>query len=146
MNQHVVHVPVYSQSRVFVSNCHTSRKHPVFYDWMAPPATLPAVLIFAATYMVLAVGRLPGFRVDRTGAAIIGATLDVRYAWLTLAMSSTLAGNLTVLGSVANPIVLERGRHKVRISFWEYARVGVPRTILTIALGVFLLAKSPEAH
>jgi Na+/H+ antiporter NhaD/arsenite permease-like protein len=34
-----------------------------------------AVLIFAATYLVLAVGRLPGFRVDRTGAAIIGASL-----------------------------------------------------------------------
>jgi len=33
------------------------------------------LLIFAATYLVLAVGRLPGFRVDRTGAAIIGATL-----------------------------------------------------------------------
>ncbi len=43
---------------------------------MAPPATLPAVLIFTATYLVLVVGRLPGFRVD-TGAAIIGATLVV---------------------------------------------------------------------
>ncbi len=36
---------------------------------------LTAFLIFAATYVVLAIGRLPGFRVDRTGAAIIGATL-----------------------------------------------------------------------
>src|SRR5215471_13188476 len=33
------------------------------------------ILIFAATYLVLAIGRLPGFRVDRTGAAIIGASL-----------------------------------------------------------------------
>jgi Na+/H+ antiporter NhaD/arsenite permease-like protein len=66
---------------------------------------------------------------------------DARHAWLTLAMSSTLAGNLTVLGSVANLIVLERARHKVRISFWEYARVGVPLTVLTVALGVLLLAK-----
>ena len=71
---------------------------------------------------------------------------DARHAWLTLAMSSTLAGNLTVLGSVANLIVLERARHKVRIGFWEYARVGVPLTVLTIALGIFLLAKSPAAH
>src|SRR6266481_6417132 len=51
---------------------------------MAPPATLPAVLIFAATYLVLAVGRLPGFRVDRTGAAIIGATLVVALNILTV--------------------------------------------------------------
>jgi Na+/H+ antiporter NhaD/arsenite permease-like protein len=51
---------------------------------MAPPATLPALLIFAATYLVLAVGRLPGFRVDRTGAAIIGATLVVALNILTV--------------------------------------------------------------
>ena len=36
---------------------------------------LAAILVFAGTYLVLAIGRLPGFRVDRTGAAIIGASL-----------------------------------------------------------------------
>ena len=36
-----------------------------------------AVTIFLLTYVVLAIGRLPGFRVDRTGAAIIGATLMI---------------------------------------------------------------------
>ena len=35
------------------------------------------VLIFAITYLVLAIGRLPGFRMDRTGAAIIGASFMV---------------------------------------------------------------------
>jgi len=60
-------------------------------------------------------------------------------AWLTLAMSSTLAGNLTVLGSVANPIVIERARRQVEISFWEYARAGVPLTLLTILIGVWLM-------
>src|SRR5579863_8413748 len=45
---------------------------------------LPAILIFAATYFVLAIGRLPGFRVDRTGAAIIGASLMVAANVLTL--------------------------------------------------------------
>jgi len=39
-------------------------------------------------------------------------------AWLALAMSSTLAGNLTVLGSVANLIVVENARREgVTISF-----------------------------
>jgi len=61
------------------------------------------------------------------------------HAWLALAMSSTLAGNLTVLGSVANLIVIQRARHKVQITFWEYARVGAPITIVTILIGVLLL-------
>jgi Na+/H+ antiporter NhaD/arsenite permease-like protein len=61
-------------------------------------------------------------------------------AWLALAMSSTFAGNLTVLGSVANLIVVENaGRAGVRISFWEYGKVGVPLTLLTLALGVLWL-------
>jgi Na+/H+ antiporter NhaD/arsenite permease-like protein len=43
--------------------------------------------------------------------------VDPQRAWLVLAMSSTLAGNLTVVGSVANLIVLQQARHKVRIGF-----------------------------
>jgi Na+/H+ antiporter NhaD/arsenite permease-like protein len=58
-------------------------------------------------------------------------------AWLALAMSSTLAGNLTVLGSVANLIVVENARREgVSITFWDYARVGIPVTALTLVLGV----------
>ncbi len=58
-------------------------------------------------------------------------------AWLALAMSSTLAGNLTVLGSVANLIVVENARRAgVEVSFWAYAKVGVPVTLLTLALGI----------
>src|SRR5437762_2610625 len=45
---------------------------------------LAALLIFLGTYLVLAIGRLPGFRVDRTGSAIIGATLMVAFNVLTL--------------------------------------------------------------
>ncbi len=58
-------------------------------------------------------------------------------AWLALAMSSTFAGNLTVLGSVANLIVVENAsREGVTVSFWEYCKVGVPLTILTLGLGI----------
>ncbi|HTP34015.1 MAG TPA: anion transporter [Candidatus Acidoferrales bacterium] len=64
---------------------------------------------------------------------------DPAHGWLTLAMSSTLAGNLTVLGSVANLIVIERARHDVKIGFWEYAKAGVPLTMLTLAAGVWML-------
>lgn len=62
-------------------------------------------------------------------------------AWLALAMSSTLAGNLTVLGSVANLIVVENARHEgIEISFVEYCKVGVPLTLLTLILGVAWLS------
>jgi Na+/H+ antiporter NhaD/arsenite permease-like protein len=54
-------------------------------------------------------------------------------------MSSTLAGNLTILGSVANLIVAQRARAYVRIGFWEYAKVGAPVTVLTLAAGVLML-------
>ncbi len=61
-------------------------------------------------------------------------------AWLALAMSSTLAGNFTILGSVANLIVVQRARQRgIEISFWEYFKIGAPLTIITIVIGVFLL-------
>ncbi len=55
--------------------------------------------------------------------------------WLVLAMASTLAGNLTITGSIANIIVVERARGEVRIGFWEYFRIGLPVTIATIVFG-----------
>ena len=58
-------------------------------------------------------------------------------ARLALAMSSTFAGNLTLLGSVANLIVVENAqREGITVSFWEYCKVGVPLTILTLVLGI----------
>ncbi|HZV07431.1 MAG TPA: anion transporter [Gemmataceae bacterium] len=65
-------------------------------------------------------------------------------AWLALAMSSTFAGNLTVLGSVANLIVVENARREgVSISFWEYCKVGVPLTFVTLLLGIAWLKFVP---
>jgi Na+/H+ antiporter NhaD/arsenite permease-like protein len=61
---------------------------------------------------------------------------DPRLGWLLLAMVSTLAGNLTLVGSVANLIVVEQARGRCRVGFWRYARAGVPVTLVTLALGV----------
>jgi Na+/H+ antiporter NhaD/arsenite permease-like protein len=61
-------------------------------------------------------------------------------AWLVLAMASTLAGNLTITGSVANIIVVESARPDTTISFWEYFRVGLPITVITLAFGWAWLA------
>jgi Na+/H+ antiporter NhaD/arsenite permease-like protein len=91
--------------------------------------------IFAAVLSNL-VSNVPAVMVFKGFVTHLG---NARHAWLTLAMSSTLAGNLTVLGSVANLIVVERARHEVKISFWEYAKAGVPLTVLTLAAGIWLL-------
>ena len=66
---------------------------------------------------------------------LVGHLANPSRTWLTLAMASTLAGNLTVLGSVANLIVIEQARAKVKITFGEHLRVGAPLAILTIAVG-----------
>jgi Na+/H+ antiporter NhaD/arsenite permease-like protein len=56
--------------------------------------------------------------------------------WLIVAMASTLAGNLTLVGSVANLIVAEKARQAgILISFWRYAAIGAPVTLLTLAIG-----------
>ena len=56
-------------------------------------------------------------------------------------MSSTFAGNLTVLGSVANLIVVERARNEGdAVFYWDCLRVGLPDTLLTLLAGVAWLA------
>jgi Na+/H+ antiporter NhaD/arsenite permease-like protein len=73
-------------------------------------------------------------------ARLVPQLPDPTTSWLTLAMSSTLAGNLTLVGSIANLIVLEGARrHGIEIGFWEYCKVGLPVTLLTLAFGVFWL-------
>ena len=74
---------------------------------------------------------------------VVGAMPEAAHetAWLALALSSTFAGNLTVLGSVANLIVVEQARKDgVAISFWDYCRVGVPITLITLVVGAAWLA------
>src|SRR5229473_7119000 len=62
-------------------------------------------------------------------------------AWLTLAMASTLAGNLTITGSVANIIVVERAQKAAAvITFLDYFRIGLPVTLLTLLFGWFWLS------
>ena len=65
-------------------------------------------------------------------------------AWLLLAMASTLAGNLTILGSVANLIVVEQARGAgIPVGFLEYSKVGVPITVLTLLVGWLFLVLLP---
>jgi Na+/H+ antiporter NhaD/arsenite permease-like protein len=70
----------------------------------------------------------------------VDALKDHDTAWLVIAMASTLAGNFTVLGSIANLIVVQRAAVSgVVIGFWDYFRVGAPLTIITLAIGTLWL-------
>jgi len=75
---------------------------------------------------------------------IVPHLIEPDLMWLVLAMASTLGGNLTIPGSVATLIVLETvrqmpGEHET-ISYWEFLRVGIPVTLLTVAVGALVLA------
>jgi len=62
------------------------------------------------------------------------------FIWLVMAMSSTFAGNLTLLGSMANLIVAERAEARgERLGFVDYLKAGVPVTLLTLAWGITIL-------
>jgi Na+/H+ antiporter NhaD/arsenite permease-like protein len=60
---------------------------------------------------------------------------DPSRAWLLLAMASTLAGNLTITGSVANIIVVETAKPDLHIGFRQYLKAGLPVTVGTLLIG-----------
>jgi Na+/H+ antiporter NhaD/arsenite permease-like protein len=83
--------------------------------------------IFSNVPFVLVAGKwIPGFA-------------DPELMWKVMALATTFAGNLTILGSVANIIVVESARGHVEVGFWDYAKFGIPVTILTTAAGMLIL-------
>lgn len=60
--------------------------------------------------------------------------------WTLLAFVTTVAGNLTLVGSVANVIVAEQAKDVHELGFFEYLAVGFPSTVLVLAVGVPILA------
>ncbi|MFO0759145.1 MAG: anion transporter [Byssovorax sp.] len=65
---------------------------------------------------------------------------DTQSAWLTLAMASTLAGNLTLSGSLATVIVVERAKGKSSITFVDFLKVGAPSALLGLVIGAAWLS------
>lgn len=98
---------------------------------------LPA---FCAVAVVLSniVSNVPAVMLFRH---LIPALPDPRSAWLALAAATTLAGNLTLLGSVANLIVAEIARARgVHLGFVGYLRAGAPITLATLAVAIVWLS------
>ncbi|MGA9451169.1 MAG: SLC13 family permease [Verrucomicrobiia bacterium] len=83
--------------------------------------------VFSNVPFVLVAGKwIPGFA-------------NPELMWKVMALATTFAGNLTILGSVANIIVVESARHHIKIGFWDYAKIGIPVTILTTVIAVAIL-------
>jgi Na+/H+ antiporter NhaD/arsenite permease-like protein len=101
-------------------------------------ADVPVLTVVAAVLSNL-VSNVPAVLVL---APFLKGIAEPDRAWLVLAMASTLAGNFTILGSVANLIVVEQARrHAVTIGFWAYFRIGAPLTLATLALGAWWLSR-----
>jgi len=101
-------------------------------------ASLPVLSVVTAVLSNL-VSNVPAVLMLRPFVATLP---DPATAWKAVAMASTLAGNFTILGSVANLIVVEQAaRRGVTIGFWDYFRVGAPLTALTIVLGTLWLMR-----
>ncbi|MGC8585181.1 MAG: SLC13 family permease [Thermoplasmata archaeon] len=71
---------------------------------------------------------------------LIGSFTTGTNYWLDLAMSSTLAGNMTVIGAAANLIVLEIATlNGIEISWKEFLKIGIPLSIVTIIAGTYII-------
>jgi len=91
------------------------------------------VFVTATALLANVVSNVPAVMLLRT---LVPSFPDPHTGWLALAMSSTLAGNLTITGSVANIIVVERARAEgVTVGFGDYFRIGLPVTLATMFVG-----------
>jgi Na+/H+ antiporter NhaD/arsenite permease-like protein len=99
------------------------------------------VLTFTVAGVVLSnvVSNVPAVLLVRP---VMETLADPERQWLMLAMVTTFAGNLTLLGSVCNLIVAESARaHGVELSFNAYLRAGLPVTLVTLLWGVFWITR-----
>jgi Na+/H+ antiporter NhaD/arsenite permease-like protein len=111
------------------------------FAWLRPWADGgPAKLTVVSLVLSNLVSNVPAVMLFRP---VVPTLAEPETAWLTLAMATTLAGNLTLLGSVANLIVAEIARRRgVHLSFIEYLKAGLPIALFTLLLGVLWLSRS----
>ena len=110
------------------------------FEWLQPIGIgTIAGLSVAAALLANLVSNVPAVLLF---TRVVPTLPDPHTAWFTLAMASTFAGNLTIVGSIANLIVAQgAARQGLRLSFADFQKVGVPITIVTIAIGVALLSR-----
>ncbi len=112
----------------------------LFFAWLEPVGiTTRSGLAMTTAVLSNVISNVPAVMLF---TRIVPHLPDPATAWLALAMASTLAGNLTLLGSIANLIVAEGARREgIRIRFVDYLKVGVPVTVITLAFGVWWVGR-----
>ncbi len=118
---------------------HAGLAHAMVAGLAGPPgAAAPSVVLAhlgaAVTVLSQAVSNVPAVMLFVPAFETLPPAIAT-HLWLALAAFSTLAGNLTIIGSVANVIVFETARRDgVEIGFLEYLKVGAPLTLATSLL------------
>ncbi len=101
------------------------------------PVTLTVVVAILSNF----VSNVPAVLLFRPLYPMLGGSRAVA---MLIASASTYAGNLTVVGSIANLIVIEQARlRKINVTFFDYLRVGVPITLITLAINTAFLMLWP---
>jgi Na+/H+ antiporter NhaD/arsenite permease-like protein len=107
--------------------------------WMTPGGRWSTATAVSGVMLVLSnlISNVPAVILWRSAVPMLP---DPRFVWSVLAMSATLAGNMLLIGSMANLIVAERAEARgVTLGYWEFARAGIPVTLLTIGWGIVIL-------
>ncbi|MFA6366639.1 MAG: anion transporter [Candidatus Hydrogenedentales bacterium] len=109
-----------------------------FMRWVLPYLSKPgAAFALAIAFASNVVSNVPAVMLL---SPVARGFEDSGTAWLMLAMASTYAGNLTLLGSVANLIVADQGEKAgIKVGFFDYLKVGLPVTVASIAAGTVWL-------
>jgi Na+/H+ antiporter NhaD/arsenite permease-like protein len=106
-------------------------------DRLTHPVTLTVVVAILSNV----VSNVPAVLLFRPLYPMLGGSRAVA---LLIASASTYAGNLTVVGSIANLIVIEQARlRNINLTFVDYLRVGVPITLITLAINTAFLMLWP---
>ncbi|CAG1770235.1 partial putative transporter, partial [uncultured bacterium] len=101
--------------------------------------TASSQIIHFSIFSVIASNLVSNVPFVLLSAAWIDKFVDTKTMWYVLAMSSTFAGNLTVMGSVANMIVLELSKEHVHVGFWDFFKVGFTTTVISTIIGIIIL-------
>jgi len=101
--------------------------------------TASSQIIHFSIFSVIASNLVSNVPFVLLSAAWIDKFIDPKTMWYALAMSSTFAGNLTIMGSVANMIVLELSKEHVHVGFWDFFRVGFTTTLVSTIVGILIL-------
>lgn len=123
------------------------------WDFMEPYSQIDrlsgiAILALVILFLSNLASNVPtvlllGGRIAASAAAISAS--EEKKAWLILAWVSTVAGNMSLLGSAANLIVCEQARRAphlgYNLTFWRHLKFGVPSTLIVTAIGLILIRR-----